>query len=476
MKHIVIVGGGFCGTSTAVNLCRLGVGGMKITIVNAGYPLGRGIAYSTRNGSHLLNVAARNMSALADQPSHFVDWLRTRSEFSEEPVARLREMFVPRRLYGDYIHGLLFAHSGLAAQKGITIETIATEAVRIAPSAAGAQVELGNGQSLSADKVILATGNPPPSRLKIKGLDPACPKCFQNPWVGWETKLTDRSENVILVGTGLTAIDVFLSLKDLGWKGKIFAISRNGLLPQSHFKGIDYPDWLDASKKPTLPEALKSFRSHYRKATARGVNPAILVDKLRAVTPELWHNFSRTDKARFNRHFRTRWNVVRHRIAQSLHQQLMEAIASHRLEVVKGRLIEAAEYGDQLVITIKTGETLRRIEGGALINCTGPSESYSRSASALYANLLSAGLAQSDEMDMGIQINSDFAVIGKDGQPSSFLFAIGPVLKGTLWETSAVPELRSQTFRVAEVLVKQLYGKQFAGLEEAKEIVHEYEI
>src|ERR1700729_569124 len=119
MKHIGIVGGGFSGSLTAINLSRLNSGPLKITIINDGYPMGRGIAYSTRNGNHLLNVAARNMSALADQPGHFLEWLRTRSEYCEEPVAKLREEFVPRRIYGDYIQSLLFSRTAIAAEKNI---------------------------------------------------------------------------------------------------------------------------------------------------------------------------------------------------------------------------------------------------------------------------------------------------------------------------------------------------------------------
>src|SRR5579884_2349434 len=131
MKHIGIIGGGFSGTVTAVNLCRISEGPLKISIINAGYPMARGVAYSTRNGSHLLNVAARNMSALADEPNHFVEWLRTRCEYADEPVARLREKFIPRRVYGDYVHGLLYSQSFAAAQKGIVIETIQQEVTDI---------------------------------------------------------------------------------------------------------------------------------------------------------------------------------------------------------------------------------------------------------------------------------------------------------------------------------------------------------
>jgi len=477
MNHIGIIGGGFSGIVTAVNLSRLSTGPLRISIVNAGYPLGRGVAYSTRNSNHLLNVAARNMSALADQPAHFLEWLLTRSEYYEESVARLREKFVPRRVYGDYLHGLFYSQTCSAAEKGVSIETISAEATDIVPKSGGASVALSNGQSFEATRVVLATGNPAPPNLKLQGLDPAHPKCFQNPWSDWQSKLKDLTENVILVGTGLTAIDATISLQDLGWKGKIFAISRNGLLPLSHFKGMEYPEWLDGkADKITLREALRAFERNYRNAEAQGVNPAILVDKLRPITQQIWQNFSLADKKRFNRHFRTRWNVVRHRIAQSIHQQLLESMSFHRLEIVKGRLTEASEYGDQIVVTVKTGGSFRRIEGGALINCTGPSESCSRSQSPLYANLLSRGLVQPDEMDMGIKVSPEYAAMDKSGKSSGFLYALGPVLKGSLWESSAVPELRSQAFRLAEILAKQLYGKSSVGLAEAAEVVHEYEI
>jgi uncharacterized NAD(P)/FAD-binding protein YdhS len=477
MRHIGIIGGGFSGVATAANLARLGSGPLKITIINSAYPLARGIAYSTRNGNHLLNVAARNMSALADQPNHFVDWLRTRTEFVDEPFARLREMFVPRRIYGDYLHALLFAQTGAAAEKGITIESVSREATDIVPAAQGGCVTFSNGESLSVDMVVLATGNSSPSSLKIQGLDASHPKYFQNPWTGWEDKLTDRTENVILVGTGLTAVDAFITLKDLGWKGKIFAISRNGFLPLPHFKGTDVPDWLVVnSEQVPLSTAFGQFKASFRQARSQGINPAILVDKLRPVTQRLWKNLSLAEKQRFNRHLRTRWNVVRHRVARSIHQQLAEAMAAYRLEIVKGRICRVAEVGDQLVVRVKTGNNFRELEGGALINCTGPSETFSGTSSVLYRNLQARGLVTADEMDMGIQANADFGVINGKGEASRFLYVLGPALKGTLWETSAVPELRHQAFRLAEILAEHLFGKRVKHLTEAVEIVQEFEI
>src|SRR5262245_23607533 len=102
MHTIAIIGGGFCGSIAAVNLMRFSEGPLRVVLVNRGFPVGRGIAYGTRRPEHLLNVAARNMSALADHPNHFLEWLRTRNEYADTPEAVLRETFIPRRVYGDY--------------------------------------------------------------------------------------------------------------------------------------------------------------------------------------------------------------------------------------------------------------------------------------------------------------------------------------------------------------------------------------
>ncbi|MEO2091507.1 MAG: FAD/NAD(P)-binding protein, partial [Gemmataceae bacterium] len=110
MHTIAIIGGGFSGTMTAVNLARLSTRPLRVCLINRGHPTGRGVAYGTGRPEHLLNVAARNMSAFPDHPSHFLDWLRTRTEYTGLPDAVLRETFVPRRVYGDYLQAVLLSY------------------------------------------------------------------------------------------------------------------------------------------------------------------------------------------------------------------------------------------------------------------------------------------------------------------------------------------------------------------------------
>lgn len=99
----------------AVNVARHSEHPLHVTVVGEGHSVGRGVAYGLRRPEYLLNVAARNMSAFPDEPDHFLQWLRTRSEFESAPDVELRERFISRQIYGDYLRGIV-QHSPLEAE------------------------------------------------------------------------------------------------------------------------------------------------------------------------------------------------------------------------------------------------------------------------------------------------------------------------------------------------------------------------
>jgi uncharacterized NAD(P)/FAD-binding protein YdhS len=480
MKNIAIIGGGFSGSVTAINLARLSSLPLRITVINRGGIPCRGVAYSTRNGGHLLNVVARNMSALADQPDHFVEWLRTRCEYLDEPVATLRERFIPRRIYGDYLQNLFQQYSGaFAVEKEMQFDWIQGDVEDVHIEGSRTRVLLAGGRVIDADKVVLAAGNQPPSEFRLRGLDVKSPRYFGNPWIGWEEKLPSKDQDVLVIGTGLTMVDAVITLQEYGLRGRIIAVSRNGLLPLSHFKGIEHPDYLSEEMLPIrLRDIFSIFKENYRKMRAKNLNPAILVDKLRPLTQRIWQGFSLAEKKRFNSHFRTRWNVVRHRIAPEIHARLREAMAQKRLEVIKGRLRECEAVANGMKITVDSGGARRVLEVGAVVNCTGPRENYVAPDSRLFSSLAARGTVQVDDMNMGIKVAPNFAVLDCSGKPSETLYALGALMKGTLWETVAVPELRSQTFRLAETLATQLadHTQALTPITEVLEEVHEYSI
>jgi len=456
-QHIAVIGGGFSGTMTAVNLARLSAAPLRITLVNAGSPTGRGIAYGTRRPEHLLNVAARNMSALPDHPNHFLEWLRTRTEYADVPEAGLRETFLPRRVYGDYLRSLAQHYARPVDPRcGVEFTERAAEVLALEPAGSGARLRLADGTTLEADKVVLATGNEPPAELPGHDTVATHAAWCANPWMDWESRIP-TSGDIVLLGTGLTTVDAIITLFALGWRGTIHAVSRHGLLPESHFKGVDDPLFPPANVDLAtlgLAGLGRLLEEHCARLRAAGLNPAMVVDKLRPHTQRIWGAFTDAERREFVAQHAARWNVLRHRIAPSIHRQVADAFASGQLKLTRAAVTGVKPLGAKIGVELRArdGTTTTR-EAALAINCTGPHTRFSATRSPLLQQLLRDGFAQPDSMDMGIRVEPDFAVVNRDGRRSSSLYAIGPLLRGTLWESVAVPELRGQALRVAQTLL-----------------------
>lgn len=457
-QHVIIIGGGFSGTMTAVNLARLSESPRQITLINHGRPTGRGIAYGTSRPEHLLNVAARNMSALPEHPNHFVEWLRTRTEYATLPDVELREMFMPRRVYGDYLRSLALHYShSVDARSRTEMALVEDEAVDIQFTDGRAQVRLASGRVIEADKVVLATGNEPPAALPGSETVATHPSWCANPWVDWESKIPPPDDDIVLLGTGLTTVDAIITLIALDWRGTIHAVSRNGLLPQSHFKGVDDPHFPPEGVDLAglgLEGLLRLVGEHCERLRREGANPAMIVDKFRPHTQRVWQAFSDAERREFVARHAARWNVLRHRIAPSIHRQVAAALEQGRLKITRAGIAAVRPLGDKIDIELKHQDgTTTHLKAALAINCTGPHTRFSATSSVLLQNLLKSGLAQPDSMDMGILVEPDLAVVERGGKRSPFLFALGPLLRGTLWESVAVPELRGQALRVAQTLL-----------------------
>jgi uncharacterized NAD(P)/FAD-binding protein YdhS len=474
MKTIAIIGGGFCGTMTAVNLARISDRALRIVIINARRPLGRGTAYGTSRSEHLLNVAARNMSALPDFPAHFLGWLRSRSEYDDTSSDDLRQMFAPRRVYGDYLRSLLeTCLNPIDSRCLVNVESIDDEAVDIVLDADNnATILLNGGGTVDADQIVMATGNHRPGSFPSPSPLGHDARYCADPWEGWHEKLPEAGGRIVLLGTGLTTVDVVLTLGALGWEGQIVAVSRNGMLPKSHFRGIAYSDYLpEDAESLGLHGLVQVVEQHCTRLKQMSQNSAIAIDKLRPHTQRLWRSLSVDEKREFLSKHAATWNVTRHRIAQSIHETITDALDCGRLQVMAGTIekIVPNEQNIEVVLRDSQGNQCQQ-NGDLVVNCTGPQSQISQANIPLFDNLLLKGLICADDLEMGILVDDQFAVIDGDGETSPLLFAIGPLLKGSLWETTAVPELRSQAMRVAENLLQ----REPAAVEE--EAVIEYYI
>ncbi len=453
-KRIAIIGGGFSGVMTAVNVARMSKHPRHIILINAKRPLGRGVAYGTRRPEHLLNVAARNMSAFPDLPDHFVQWLRTRSEFDTVPDLELRERFMPRMVFGDYLKSMMHHHlQGMGDEVTVTAEFVEGVAVDVEVNGSSGVVLLEDGTRIDADRVVLASGNEPPAALPGAELLQDHGGWAGNPWLPWHENLPGDDGTIVILGTGLTTVDSIISLRAMGWLGRIHAVSRHGWLPEAHFRGIDYHDFPSPDVDLTnlgLEKLRALMEEHCGKLRELGANPAIVVDKMRPFTQQVWKNFSVEERLAFAKKDAARWNIMRHRIAPEIHAQVTSSQLTGQLQVHSAYIERVETDGEKVKVCLEGGESLT---GDLVINATGPQTRFSSSKSLLLSKLMEKGLISPDDMDMGIRITDDHTAVTKDGTESEVLLALGPLLRGTLWETIAVPELRGQASQVAATLV-----------------------
>src|SRR5690606_19182523 len=273
---------------------------------------------------HVLNVRASNMSAFPDRPDDFVDWLRKQNQPTENKEW-LPQSFAPRCMYRTYLQNLLAPYLAECPAR-IVVET--SEAVDIDFIQGKPQVTSATGQIYSADALIIATGNETAIRTSTEHVTEY-----------WSSNgyfdLAD-DEPVAIFGTGLSMVDSVISLLDKGFTGKIYAISRRGLLPASH--KTSHPVEINRDPLPRLDGAivlLKFLRNMMRKHD----DWRSVIDGLRPHTQHIWAGLSPSQKASFLRHFRPWWDVHRHRMAPEIFDRIAAARHSGQLQLLSAQLI-----------------------------------------------------------------------------------------------------------------------------------------
>ena len=436
IEHVAIIGAGFSGTLQAINLLRHE--GPRATLIERAPVAGTGLAYGAAHPSHVLNVRAGNMSAFPDDPGHFVRWLQARG-VPDAPTA-----FIPRVIYGEYLRELLEA----ALRDPAGRLTLIRDEVRDVTLHGGVKVQLGE-RILEADAAVLAVGNLPPH--DPPGLDPeklSTRRYKGDPWDASVPEDLGDDDTVLVIGTGLTMVDVVLLLDARGFRGKIVALSRRGLLPRPHGPA---GDWQKIDERPatTASRLLQSVRS---RGDAVGWRNA--VDELRPFTQAMWGNASEAERARFLRHLRPWWDVHRHRLAPEVHARLMAVIGRGQLEVIAGKTLGFDERSDGIEIGFRRrgNDAPETLLAQRIVNCTGPLGDLARTQEPLLQKLAARGLIRPDAAHLGIDVDNQGQTIAADGRANADLYALGPMTRGAFWEIVAVPDIRTQTWNVARRL------------------------
>ncbi|WP_162425733.1 FAD/NAD(P)-binding protein [Pontibacter pudoricolor] len=460
---IAIIGGGLSGTLTAIHLLRSARGSKIIYLIEQDrYRMNRGVAYSSQLAFQPLNVPASAMSLFPEQPLDFYDWLTVQQHRYEkhlkQPVSK--DDFIPRFIFGDYLKSRL-EEAELLASEDVKLVKVYDEALGVTRLGDSFRVKFKEHDAIVADKVVLAIGNFPPGDLPIpnhafyQGSN-----YVASPWSAKGLADLQPESPLLLIGSSLTMVDLVGSLQAEGHSGKIYVVSRHGLLPQAFdvntqlYQGLHLPDLNDSL---SVSELFRFLRNEIKKAEEQGYSWRSVLDAMRVHIPAIWQAFSLSEKKRFLRHVRPYWETHRHRMPAGSAAMLKELQDQGRLELIAGTIVDMKTEGEMACVTIKRRKQtiVQPIKVGRVINCTGPECNYAKIKLPLVQQLLTDGLIKPDNLKLGLVTTEDGTLVSESEVPIDGLYTIGPPRKALLYESTALREIRHQAKDLAHRLLQE---------------------
>jgi uncharacterized NAD(P)/FAD-binding protein YdhS len=479
---VVIIGGGFSGTSAAIHLLRKRGELLEIVLVEPAARLGGGLAHSSADPDHRLNAPASVHVVLPEEaPEHLEAWLRAQGCIDRDPESLCNGSLYPRRSdFGDYVRAQLdhaiaeststsrHPQAHAIAQSGSRFRHLRTRATAIARVDGRFRVTLESGTCVDADACIVATGHERPRPPEFVSPDVAVnPRYLDDPWNLSALDTLDRRSNVLLIGTALTAVDAVATLLRRGHMGAITALSRHGYRPagqnpspssRSLWEAINepLPDFVARHGTPArVREILRILRTNIAEQEREGRTWHAAFDEVRNAARQLWGALPEREKQRFLRHARAFYDPHRFRLPPQTGRILDDALSSGRLTLRAGRIRSVSAMGDGFEVEYRPRHATRTVRErfGAIVSCTGPEISVRRSPNPLIRSLLHARLACEDAAGIGLATAPDCQVLDPQRTPVRGLYSIGPLTRGLMGETPAVPLI---TWQVRTLIPKLL--------------------
>lgn len=423
--RIVIVGGGAAAVITAAHLLRAADGDrpVDVRIIETRPAIGPGLAYGTDHRLHTLNNFAGRLSAVDSDPDHLVRWCASRG-LPADPMS-----FLPREVYGRYLRDVLDdipvpPRSMLRRTRGLVTD--------LRPEGTELEVVLSCGWTVRADKVVLALGNPPPRRQEQ--FETWGDRYVPDPWSGDLAERIGTSREVLLVGTGLTMIDVVATLHESSPETRFTAVSRNGLLPRAHARRTLRLHDIFKPGTASLDQLVARVEERIEELEDVGGDWRDVVDSVRACANDLWQGFSAAEQDRFVERLARHWEVARHRMPPDMAAFIEHLQQSGSLRVA--RLDEVDSSGFDRVV-----------------NCTGPAPVPTPGWNPLVDALLERGTVRPHRLGLGLELDPDGRVVDLGGQVNPDVYAVGAARRGLEWEVTAIPDLRAQATRLAARLL-----------------------
>ena len=434
LPTITIIGRGFSGTAFAISVLHRAKAPLRLVMIDRDTTLGGGTAYGRATDGELLNARARNLSLFTAKKDDFSIWLSENmlGNVSPDPsLSHLGEIFVPRSLFAEYV-GARFLDAADRAGN-CQIDMVNAEAEHVRHENSDLIIRLKNGDEIKAQGLLIATGYGCYEHKTRLGMAPFAPL---------PTDELGKARRVVIVVSGLSAVDTILKLRKSGYRNTILVVSRHGRLPLPH-----------ASWEPPKPEIefngttvrslFKQVRQVSREENSAGRSWQGVVNRLRQDGQSLWQGLSIAEKTRFYRHLKSLWDIHRYRTPPDVHHQLLYQLENGSLVIRAGRVFQSSNDG--LRVKWKGAESFETVMADMIFDCTGHCPALQ---TPLVASLLKGGLVCKDKLGIGLEVKSCGLVSGKDNVPP--IFALGPLGAGSLLEITGVPEIVQQAEEAAE--------------------------
>lgn len=448
--RIAIVGGGFSGASMARSLARSGLFRPgEIVVYEPRQTLGAGMAYDTQVPGLRLNVPAHRMRALPERPDAFLRFLEETGRLDRDPEAVAGgDIYANRSDFAAFMQTVL---EPLLASGAIIHHR--DRLAGLSPAGNGWHLRTAAGARHSADAVVIAIGHPaaeaPGPLAELTGHDE---RILTDPAKVQTVRSGDR---ILIVGCGLTALDFLTALERQGHRGMLTLLSRNGLLPapQSREHTEPFGDFL-CPPAHTTRTLLVAVRQAIREAKAAGLPWHSVFDTLRRQGQDIWRALPESEKDRFLRHLRRRYEISRFRMPPQNEALLQNHIRDGRLDLLAGHVERASGDRDGLHVTFRC----KPVAAGQqrvfdrIVLATGPDQRRHFRTQGWLAGLQSAGHVMPAPHGLGIACDTDSRVVGSDGVARDTLYVIGPPTRGTFGEITGAPEIAAQAERIAAQL------------------------
>ena len=428
IKEIAIIGDGFAAAAALIHLLRRGIHCSKIVLIGPGL-LGKGNAYNCISPFFRLNVREDLPSVFSEDPLHFARWAKVHID---DPEAQTDAGYFYRRHdFGRYISELVSKELG-----SDQIDQIYAKVSNLYKANEYWCLEIDKLKTIVAQRVIIATGNPPPIwPCAVQNIQTAMSpsQLIESPWVGQDLGNIHTHEEIILLGGGLTALDAINALVGQGHQGVIKVIGPRAVFPpmQAGWKREGQPDW---PKNLTPAKLVRFIRNYLPSAPTDSVVWQSAWEELRPNINMIWQQFSYFQRRILFKRLGWLWSLYRFRASPQTIKAYRKLEANKQIQFVLGRAkrIEVAQ-----TVTVVLGDG-SKVSGDRIFNCTGVGRDP------LLSKLIADQIARPDALGKSIAVTSDYKVSKLSGGEWDDLWMIGPATMGSLGDVIAASSIAKQ--------------------------------